>query len=353
MAEKNNPAVSVIIPMYNAEKYIDECLTSLVNQTFKDFEIIIVDDCSTDNSYAVAESFAEIFGGRLKIAKLSANSGFPGIPRNFALTAARGKYVYFLDSDDILIETALEELYDVAEKFNADIVHVEKFFSFGEDKINVVHGMHAGEFVSEPTLETFDIGERVKGFTQRKFTWWACNKLFRSQFLFDNKIKFPETSTFEDFAFAFMCLVAAKNYVRVPFVSYCYRIRNDSLSHAGRDVADSTITLIRIVSTLDNFMSGRKIFKSNPQYKYDVLDFFLQEQLKAAANMIFILKDTSPGEAFNFFRDKVFSVNPQENVSLTSYLFVTASILKLYSSQQAAEIAALKKRLTSKMEVSS
>ena len=122
MTEKN-PAVSVIVALYNAEKYIGECLTSLANQTLKNFEIIVVDDCSTDNSRAVVENFFAKFGDRLKLAKLNKNSGRPGIPRNFALEAAHGKYVYFLDADDLLTATTLEELHTAAEKFNADVVH--------------------------------------------------------------------------------------------------------------------------------------------------------------------------------------------------------------------------------------
>lgn len=358
MAKKSNPAISVIIPLYNAEEYIGECLTCLADQTFQDFEVLVADDCSTDNSRSVVNNLVnKMLQGRIKLITLSKNSGCPGIPRNFGLAKARGKYVYFLDSDDLLSETALEELYEVAEKFEGDVVHAEKHISFqnvnGEVKLKQ-DSFQTGEFVSEPTLETFDIGERVRGFTRKRFIWWACNKLFRRQFLADNKIKFPETNVFEDFAFTFMCVVAAKNYVRVPFASYNYRIRNNSLSHKARSAIDSSNTAIKIVSTLDNFMSGRKFFRDNPQYKYEILDFFLQGRLKVIAKKIFAYNNLSPAEVFNFFRDKIFSANPQENVALTSYLFITASILKLSSSQQAAEIDRLNRQiaaLKNKLEV--
>ena len=97
-------SISVIIPMYNMEKYIGECLTSLANQTFQDFDVIVVDDCSTDNSRKFVQGFLETFSGRLKLKKMSKNSGYPGLPRNTALDMARGKYIYFLDSDDLLKE---------------------------------------------------------------------------------------------------------------------------------------------------------------------------------------------------------------------------------------------------------
>ena len=113
MAEEKIPAVSVIIPMYNTEKYITECLNSLLNQTLENFEVIVVDDCSTDNSFAIAEKFIPAFESKNKTlvtVKFIQNSGCPGIPRNFAINTSKGKYIYFLDSDDFLDKNVLEEL---------------------------------------------------------------------------------------------------------------------------------------------------------------------------------------------------------------------------------------------------
>ena len=118
MSKKENPLVSVIIPMYNAEEYIEECLQNLLNQTLKNFEVIVVDDCSTDKSLEVAEKMIPAFNEKnLKLVTLtlSQNSGCPGIPRNVAMEHAKGKYIYFMDSDDFLDETALEDFYKVAE----------------------------------------------------------------------------------------------------------------------------------------------------------------------------------------------------------------------------------------------
>ena len=106
--------VSVIIPVYNAEKYLRGCLESILNQTFADFEVIVVDDCSTDNSLAIAESFLEKFGGRLKIISLPKNTGNASVPRNEGLRFSRGEYVFFMDNDDLILDNALETLYNFA-----------------------------------------------------------------------------------------------------------------------------------------------------------------------------------------------------------------------------------------------
>lgn len=316
------PAISVIIPMYNAEKYIGECLTSLASQTFQDFEVIVVDDRSTDNSRAVVENFFATFGDRLNLIRLSSNSGCAAVPRNYAMTKARGKYVYFLDSDDLLTDTALAELCEVAECFNADVVHAEKCLAFFEVNGKICAdpvSFQEGAFVTEPTLETFDISERIKGFTQKRFMWWSWNKLFRRQYLLDNQITFPALKQFEDFVFVLKCLVTARNYVRVPFVNCCYRLREDSLSHKVQDPVSFLEDSIKIFRVLDDFMSGEKFFRDNPQYKYPILDLFMEGQLKLTAKA---LSTIEPAALFNFFCEKIFSANPQANIALTTYLFI-------------------------------
>lgn len=343
MAKKNNPAVSVIIAMFNAEKYIGECLTSLANQTFQDFEIIVADDCSTDKSRAVVRNFSATFDDRLKVVKLSKNSGYPGLPRNFALKSARGKYVYFLDSDDLLTATALEELFNVAENFDADVVHAETSFIFDDAQGISSAGLmefQTGELVTAPTLETSDIGERVTAFTEKRFRWQVWGKLFRRKLLSDNKITFPAIKTFEDFVFTFECLVAAQNYVRVPFVNYYYRIREDSLSHETVNGVRFMHDIIGVVKSTDDFMSGRKFFRDNPKYKYMLTDFFMQERLKVFSQK-FSSGDYGVGEVYDFFSREIFSRRTQDLAALTSYLFVTANILKLYTAQQEADIAEL------------
>ncbi|MBR3747432.1 MAG: glycosyltransferase family 2 protein, partial [Selenomonadaceae bacterium] len=129
---KEIPAISVIIPMFNAEKYIAECLDSILAQTFQDFEVIVVNDCSTDSSVAVFEGYKKFFGERLKIARTQKNSGCGGIPRNMGMMFSRGEYISFLDADDTITTTAFEELYSVAKKFDADVVACEKYYPVPE-----------------------------------------------------------------------------------------------------------------------------------------------------------------------------------------------------------------------------
>lgn len=112
------PKVSIILPVYNVEAYLDEALYSLENQTLKDIEIIAVNDGSTDNSLSILEKHA-LTDDRINI-YCQANQGLSGA-RNTGINYCQGEYIYFMDSDDIIEETALEECYDYAKKHDADV----------------------------------------------------------------------------------------------------------------------------------------------------------------------------------------------------------------------------------------
>lgn len=116
----SNPAISVIIPMYNAKKYIQQAVDSVLNQTFKDCEVIIVDDCSTDGSYELCQSLYSK-SRRVEIIHHTKNMGV-SIARNAGIRESKSKYVAFLDNDDVFLPHAMEVLYNNAEKHQAEVV---------------------------------------------------------------------------------------------------------------------------------------------------------------------------------------------------------------------------------------
>ncbi len=116
----NNPQVSVIIPVYNTAKYLHESIGSIMNQTLRDIEIIIVNDCSTDNSEEIINEIA-LTDNRIAYHKLAQNQG-QSVARNEALAHAHGKYIYFMDSDDLLDTEALEKCYKQCEKNDLQVL---------------------------------------------------------------------------------------------------------------------------------------------------------------------------------------------------------------------------------------
>ena len=344
MAKKNktNPQISLIVAMYNAEEYVTQCLESVLNQTFQDFEIILVDDCSTDKSYKIASEFIDKFDGKLKIFKTKKNNGFPGAPRNLALKEARGKYIMFLDSDDFLTETCFEEFFNVAEKTNADVVHAEKCYSYkdGETKI---YTFQKEPFVTETTFEVEDIIERVIKFYSTRTLWWACNKMFRREFLNKFEIKFPNAITaWEDLVFTFACVLNAKIYVRTPIIGYYYRIRDSSLSHKPRAADEMTKNLIGSVAALEKYMDKSEELEKNFNVRFNFLNWYIQGRLDTICKGFYDNDKFVPPQIEIFCRKNIFANMQKDNISLTSYLFTMTTYLMRMVQENFQTINALK-----------
>lgn len=265
------PAVSIIIPMYNAEKYIGECLDSILAQTFPYFEIILVDDCSTDNCANIAKSYLEKFGGRLKIATLHKNSGNPSTPRNVGIEISRGEYILFIDSDDAITNTALAELYLTAKNFEADAVFYNGYYRFhGDDlatakktPVKFLSNMKPLEMLANPFATLLNGGLSA-------FPW--CY-LFRRDIIVQNKIQFPKLSIGEDRFFIYSVMFFAKKVFRIPNTCYYYRIRADSVS--SRKIPAEELFKRRVEATLNsiNFLEDfidkhADFFSENPQAKF-------------------------------------------------------------------------------------
>ena len=322
--------VSVIVPVFNAEKFLSVCLESLAIQTLQDFEVILVDDCSTDSSAAIAKSFSEKFGGRLKIISLPTNTGGGAIPRNVGIKYARGEYVCFLDSDDLLVDNALEILYTLAEKFHADATYMERGFTCDAEPAvpkNFNYGVWRKNLTDEePTLETENLSERVEKFITRQYKWPPCWKFSRRKFLLDNDIKFPDMQTAEDGIFSFKLICLAKNFLFVPPPLYVQRLNVGSVTRTKKtpeqDLTFRAKTLLRGADCLEEFMSRFEFFKRNPNLRLRVLMFFLGVQLEEMKNS---LKALTPAEVYEIF-SREFSKAGSLQPALISYLFIRPSI---------------------------
>ena len=283
--EKNAPQISVIIPMYNVEDYVGECLDSLLCQTFQDFEVIIVDDCSTDGSREVVKNYLPKFDGKLRLIESEKNSGGCAVPRNIGMGYASGKYLFFIDSDDLIIKTALEKLYNVAEKFQADIVQCEKFFASEtphlKDATLTVRSFMPDGYVTVPTLETENIRRRIVDFHNQRYVWTAWSKFLRRDFMIENKIDYPLTLNNEDFVFTIYCLSCAKRFLKFPDPVNIYRYRPGSILHTHASLSDHvrkwTRSFATAFSCCDKFLSGLEFYKQNPEVKYLALDAIAQD----------------------------------------------------------------------------
>ena len=283
--------ISVIVPVYNAEKFLPACLESILAQTFTDFEVIVVDDCSTDNSAEVVENYISNFNGRLKLSRMKKNSGGPGAPTNKGIARACGKYIWAVDNDDLIMNNAIEVLYNSAEKFNAEVVYMDSVFNYKDDTDNPVPNPEkfkpAIGSVIEPTFDPQDVGERLKLYCKRtSVVGWR--RFVKRDFLVENEITFPEdVQASQDIIWTIVLTFYANRHLRIPEPLYIYRQRSDSVSHLKRPdslgVEYWGELLVKNVESLCKFFSEQKFFRQNPQFGWMLIDW-LERRYSARFN---------------------------------------------------------------------
>ena len=225
------PMISVIVPAYNVEKYVEKCIDSLLKQTFKDIELIIIDDCSEDKTLEIIKSKY----GHLDNVRISRNdvNMSQGMTRNKAIKIARGKYIYFLDSDDILLPHGLEMLYTLSEENNADVMHMTEWYEPEEEsfdlreKFSAKHMRDAG-FQPHLSRLPMDAMTRIRDiYGTQRYSVMVCQNLYRREFLVEKKLEFP-AMIHEDNVFILACYAATDRYYCSPGAFYLYRQRKNS-----------------------------------------------------------------------------------------------------------------------------
>lgn len=230
----NSPLVSIIMPVYGVEKYVAKAIESILNQTFFDYELIVVDDCSIDKSMEIVHQYA-VNNEKVKVIRTPQNSGL-GRARNFGLKSAMGKYVLFVDSDDSLDKYAVEELYNAAHENNAQLV-ICGFYEVHCDS----DGTIKGNVLVCPERNIFrgkdEIHRRVPYLDMSTVGRYAWNKLYQTQFLLDNKIEFEKIEPIEDICFNLKVYDNAETMVTIDKPLYLYFKRSNvkTLSNTYND----------------------------------------------------------------------------------------------------------------------
>ena len=242
-----SPKISLLVAAYNIENYIEKCLNSLVQQTLKDIEIIVVNDGSTDTTLDKIKDFANK-DERIKIIDQE-NQGLSNV-RKVGFQVAQGKYIQYVDGDDWLVLNACEKLYNQAEKELADVVvfHYQKVYSNGE-KQNCC-GYHKERLASH-TFISF-----VKG----GLFCSVCTKLIRRQFLVDCDFQFPQNITYgEDEAFSALLFLQQPNIAFINDYLYCYYQRTESANHDLESYVNDSELVFSLIKQALNMMSAEQI----------------------------------------------------------------------------------------------
>lgn len=216
------PKVSLILPIYNVEPYIADCLESLVNQTLKDIEIICINDASPDNSWRIVNEYAAK-DKRFVLINLPENHG-QGNARNQGLDIARGEYIMFVDSDDWLELNACELAYNQIKQNNNDFVYFGIYLYY-EKTGKITQESNRLRSFAEYGEKTFSLKDMEKPNLRYGE---SCYKIYKKSFLRKNNIRFLEQRFCEDIPFYIQCVVSAKNVSVINKPLYYYRLRSNS-----------------------------------------------------------------------------------------------------------------------------
>lgn len=213
--------ISVIVPIYNAQNYMEKAIESLINQTFKNIEIILVNDGSTDKSKNICEKYSE---KDKRIVVINKPNRGQADARNTGMKIAKGNYIMFLDADDLYKPNSCEIMYNAIEKSNADYA-IGNYRMMDEDGTEWENVAFDVDKYQEFELKKDDY---LKSFFVMNSTAW--NKIYRTKFLKDNNIMFKIIAPSEDDYFTSLCYMKAKSGVYIPEVMYLYRNCSNSSS---------------------------------------------------------------------------------------------------------------------------
>lgn len=226
MMSKNEILISVIIPIYNVEKHLERCIESVIKQTYKNLEIILVNDGSTDNCGEISNRYSQI-DSRIRVIH-KANGGLSDA-RNFGLNIATGKYVTFIDSDDYVHHSLVEVLCWLAQNNDADIA-IADYRPVYEDEFPDLYTTMPAVNIRSKVLETEDALEAM--LYQKDTSNSACVKLYDRK-LFEGDIRYPKGKLCEDLGTTYKLISKAKLVVVCQEKLYFYLQRKNSIIHSG------------------------------------------------------------------------------------------------------------------------
>lgn len=244
MVEKmDKELISVIIPVYNVQKYLEKCLNSVLNQTYKNLEILLIDDGSTDNSSKICEEY-KLKDSRIKV--FHKENGGLSSARNYGIKEAKGIYITFIDSDDDIEEDYIEYLYKLLKKYNTKM-SICSYNVIKNNKTNL------GINLEEKLLSTEECLDNL--LCEKGFTVSACAKMYEKK-LFDD-ITFPLNKLCEDNGTTYKLIMKCSNIAYGNQAKYNYYIHNNSITTSSFNI--KKLDLIELVDTM-----GEDIIKKYP-----------------------------------------------------------------------------------------
>lgn len=303
----NNPLISVIVPIYNVERYLKICIDSIVNQTYSNLEIILVDDGSPDKCPEICDEYAER-DNRIKV--IHQENGGLSAARNSGIDVAHGDFLTFIDSDDLVANNYVELLYNGLIKFDADI-SIATFCTFTkEDELKI--SWKALSFAEKTKEECF----RQYGSLKAEFSMpfiSACNKLYKKDLFVS--IRFPIAKLYEDAFTTYKLLDKAKKIVFTSTHLYFYRLNPQSI--LGQSFREKHLEMV------DAFRCGMDYFYQKGENA--IAEMFvpplLMREIYCWWGVRYVLKNKNMAdEVLNDYKEKCRKLKNKKNVGLSWFI---------------------------------
>jgi len=309
--------VSVIVPVYNVEKYIDKCLSSLVNQSLTDIEIIVVNDGTQDNSQKIIDKYKKKYPKLIK--SIIKENGGQGSARNLGLTLARGEYISYVDSDDYIELDMLLKMYNKAKESDSDIVVCNNSL------VTENYEFICNE-IYKSNLEIFTAKENPNILFDKTAVW---NKIYKTSFLKELNIEFRSKKWYEDLDFSIIVLLNAKKISIVNDPLYCYVQRKGSTMNNSN--INRNLEIIEAFNCILDYSKYNKLYdKYEDEIEYlAILHVYLytivrilrsKANKKEKNNVINIIKEYMNNNFKNFNRNKYIKIHLNLQRKIVYYL---------------------------------
>lgn len=311
-----NLKISVIVPVYNTEKYLSKCLDSIVNQTFKDFEIIVINDGSTDGSGDIIKAYSQKYSNVYGFEK---ENGGMSLARNFGLSKARGEYIFFVDSDDYIAKDSLEKMYHKAKRDDLDIVVCDSINVYENKEVYIHSNLH----YSDDTIRNYLIAAPM-----------ACTRLFK-RYIFD-KVKFKAGTFYEDLELTPGLITITHKIGFLEEGLYYYVQRHGSVMRQR----EFSSKLLDIFSSLDSIKNkiDNELYKDELEYLYTThllrtatLRFLEYQNVdEYLAKIVKIMQENYPNYKKNpYFKKSSKKLQILSNLAYHKHYFLLKMIKKL------------------------
>lgn len=300
-----HPKVSIVIPVYNVEKFLVECLESAINQTMKEIEIICVDDGSTDNCANILDSYAEK-DSRIKVIHKT-NAGY-GAAMNTGLDAATGEYFSILESDDFFMIDTCEILYRTAKEFDADIVRSDYFdYTTKYGKVNLVAKQMTNDYSYYYRLICPNKEKEVYTFVMHNWTG-----IYKMSYLKEKQIRYNETpgASYQDNGFFFQTFSQTERLVYVPRPFYCYRIDNP---------ASSINSSSKVYTMAEEYSFIRTFLSNHQEFEQELLPVFYARMFRAYHQTYLRIAPKYRKEFAEFFHNQFIEVKNMKLIDTGYY----------------------------------